>query len=274
MRRRELAHFSLAGHANADMESVSLRPDAERPSPDSQSVPRGQTPRDVLAPGQAARVEVVRLVRERRYEEALALLYRARAEAPNDAELGASIAQIKEFLAGAYARKLGGLDRIAPPVPIAAGRSPDPLLVARFVDGRSTFDDICQMSPLGRLRTLQVLISLYEGSPAGEPVPISTPPPPAVEPAPPTKRTSAPPPEAPSQSPIAAREVAVVAEPPAESERDRRFREAFARGTAAFVQRRVEEAVEAFRVCDELRPADGPAQVMLRRALLDFERRG
>ena len=58
-----------------------------------------------------------------------------------------------------------------------------------------------------------------------------------------------------------------------ESEDDRRYKEAFSLGTAAFVQRRFADAVAAFRRCDELRPGDKAAQVMLRRSQrdLDFE---
>jgi hypothetical protein len=243
------------------MESVNQRHDAPaagHAEPESRSLPRGS----------AARAEVVRLVRERRYEEALGLLYQARAEDPANAELQASIAQIKEFLAGAYAKKLGGLDRVAPPVPAASGRSPDEIMVARFADGISNFEDICQMSPLGRLRTLQVLIALYQGPSAAPPV-ASTPPPPAVEPeTPPTKRTGVASAPAPNAAPSSA---PAKSEPPrVESEEDRRYHEAFARGTAAFVQRRYADAVDAFRACTELRPEDGQAQVMLRWALRDY----
>lgn len=220
------------------------------------------------------RSEVVQLVREKRYEEALAVLYRARAELPADRELQASIEKIKEFLGGAYAKQLGGLDQVAGPIPVSAGRSPDALLVARYVDGSSTFNDIVEMCPLGRLRTLQVLVGLYTGkemaSPFSERTPLSrrqvvtiTTPEVAPDPGPPTMPT--PRLERGSQEPAPVSSPFSL--PVVESSEERRYREAFARGTAAFVQRRYAEAIEAFEACARMRPGDQAASVMLRRTL-------
>jgi hypothetical protein len=225
------------------------------------------------------RADVLVLLRERRYEEALAMLYRARAESPDSTELQKSIDQIKEFLIGAYAKRLGGLDQIAQQMPVNGTRSPDVVLVSRYINGGSTFGDISQMCPLGQLRTLQVLVGMYrkpDASPASaeieqtrsgmhtiapridESVPISVKLP-TDDDAPETARSTGSPP------------------PPVviETESDRRYKEAFSLGTAAFIQRRFADAVAAFRSCDELRPGDKPAAVMLRRAQkdLDFESR-
>ncbi|KYF96839.1 TRP-like protein [Sorangium cellulosum] len=240
--------------------------------PESREVPKS-TP---------VRAEIVRLVREKRYEEALAVLYRARAEAPEDRELQTSIERIKEFLAGAYAKRLGGLDQVAGPIPVSAGRSPDALLVARYIDGSSTFDDIVQMCPLGRLRTLQVLVGLYTGREVASPFSEKTPQswrrqmdtlPSAVssDPGPPTMperglQRRAPEPPAPTSAPSSAPFTPRVYE----TEEDRRYREAFARGTAAFVQRRYDEAIEAFEACARMRPGDSASSVMLRRARRDL----
>jgi tetratricopeptide (TPR) repeat protein len=222
------------------------------------------------------RADVLVLLREKRYEEALALLYRARAELPNSPELQKSIDQVKEFLIGAYAKRLGGLDRIAVPIPPIPGRSPDVVLLSRYIDGTSTYGDLAQMCPLGRLRTLQVLIEMYAQAPVSpaptEPeAPYSRPRPlddaarPAVvialshageEPAPDTARSAA----------VAPLEV--VEEPDA-----RRYRELFTLGTAAFIQRRYGDAIEAFEGCAALRPLDSPAEVMLRRCRRELESR-
>ena len=227
------------------------------------------------------RADVLVLLRERRYEEALAMLYRARAESPDSAELQKSIDQIKEFLIGAYAKRLGGLDQIAQQMPVSGARSPDVVLVSRYINGGSTFGDIAQMCPLGQLRTLQVLVGMYRKPDAppnsaeveqtrsgmhtiaprvDESAPISVRLP-SDDDAPETARsTGSPPPLVP-----------VVIE----TESDRRYKEAFSLGTAAFIQRRFADAVAAFRSCDELRPGDKAAAVMLRRAQkdLDFESR-
>lgn len=112
----------------------------------------------------ALRAELVPLLQAKRYEDALSLLYRARSVWPNDEELQVSIEQVKGFLVIKYARKLGGLDRVAPPLPGGSVRTPEVMLLSRYINGYSTFDDLAQVSPLGRLRTLQVLVSLYTES--------------------------------------------------------------------------------------------------------------
>jgi len=187
-----------------------------------------------------SRADVVGLVREKRYEEALAVLYRARSDSPGDLEIQRSIGQIKEFLIGAYAKRLGGLDQVAVRIPTSATSSPDALLVDRYIDGTSTFGDIAQVCPLGQLRTLQLLIELSSAEKA-----------------------------APEPGPV----VSFLSAPPAETEDDRRYRELFALGTTAFVQHRYAYAVEAFEACEELRPGDRAASVMLRRSRRDLEGR-
>jgi hypothetical protein len=221
------------------------------------------------------RADVLVLMREKRYEEALALLYRARSEAPGNAELQKSIDQIKEFLIGAYAKRLGGLDRIAKPIAPTSGRSPDMVLISRYIDGTSTFGDVAQMCPLGQLRTLQVLVGMY---PRIEP---ST----GADPAPPHSGLRAPgAPGAPAavvtliepdEEPVpeTARSVSLAAARPVETEDARQYREAFVLGTAAFIQRRFEDAIAAFETCARLRPSDNAAEVMLRRSLRDLESR-
>jgi len=223
------------------------------------------------------RADVLVLLRERRYEEALAVLYRARADSPDSAELQKSIDQIKEFLIGAYAKRLGGLDQIAQQMAVNTARSPDVVLVSRYIDGSSTFGDIAQMCPLGQLKTLQVLVGLYRkpdtapssvdlertrssgvhaiDSAVSEPAAFIANLPPD-QPAPDTARS-------PSELPLPA--------PVVETEEDRRYKQAFSLGTAAFIQRRFADAVAAFRDCDVLRPGDKGAQVMLRRAQRDLD---
>jgi hypothetical protein len=222
------------------------------------------------------RSDVLVLLRERRYEEALAVLYRARAESPGSSELQKSIDQIKEFLIGAYAKRLGGLDQVAKPMPPNVARSPDVVLVSRYIDGKSTLGDVAQMSPLGQLRTLQVLLGLYSrpespfaveaelprsgrrlldglaGQSAVAPlIELGEPPPPD------TARSA-------EIIPVAA---------PVETADARQYRETFALGTAAFIQRRFDDAVQAFEACARLRPGDAAAAVMIRRSLRDRESR-
>lgn len=216
------------------------------------------------------RADVLVLLREKRYEEALARLYQARSETPDSVELQKGIDQVKEFLIGAYAKRLGGLDQIAQSVAPQSGRSPDVVLLSRYIDGSTTYGDLAQMCPLGRLRTLQVLVEMYARAPAAPGAPKSGAEAPlsesrrldqlqaleaeaAEEPSPQTERSfsSAPP-------------------PPPEDPVTKSYREAFSRGTAAFIQGRFADAIEAFEACAELRPGDGAAEVMLRRARRDL----
>lgn len=225
------------------------------------------------------RSDVLVLLREKRYEEALARLYQARAETPDNLELQRGIDQVKEFLIGAYAKRLGGLDQVAKTVSPVAARSPDMVLLSRYIDGVTTYGDLAAICPLGRLRTLQVLIEMYAPKSAGgsgeieslararalESLPEARPPvdslPASDEPVrdvPPSSSTLPTPlPPSVDDSPEAAE-----------------YRAAFGRGTAAFIQCRFADAIAAFEICSKLRPGDAASDVMLRRARRDLESRG
>lgn len=222
-----------------------------------------RTTGDDLQRTDSLRWDIAALLRDKRYEEALALLYRARSEAPDDAQLEKSIEQVKAFLIGAYAKRLGGLDQIAAPVAKSLMRSADTVLVARYINGKSSMGDVAQICPLGQLRTLQVLVGLYCGaepprfdndSPLSgirEPTPQSSEPEAPEEPAPDTARSSS--------SGSGTRTL--------ERGEAQRYDHLFAVGTTAFVQRRYADAVEAFEECARLRPGDKAADVMVRRSL-------
>ncbi|RYZ09809.1 MAG: TRP-like protein [Myxococcales bacterium] len=235
-----------------------------------------------MTPGAEASAALVRsdvlvLLREKRYEEALARLYQARAESPGSVELQKGIDQVKEFLIGAYAKRLGGLDQVAKQMAPAAGRSPDMVLLSRYIDGATSYGDLAEICPLGRLRTLQVLVEMYAPKPASsnelearsgprplEALPHSSPRvevvTPSEESVPETARSGS------SLPPPASTKVDDSPEAIA-------YRAAFGRGTAAFIQQRFADAVTAFEECAQLRPGDKGADVMLRRARRDLESR-
>jgi tetratricopeptide (TPR) repeat protein len=237
---------------------------------------------DALQRIAAFRADIIALLREKRYEETLAALYRARAETPSDLELQRGIDQLKAFLIGTYAKRLGGLDRVATPIPLSALRTPDAVLLARYIDGTSTYGDLAEMCPLGQLRTLQVLVGLYGGS---EPPRVYGMEQPRIVGSEPSRAQHEPPTsglripegslssdglssadENEQKAPDTARSGAVAAVARAvQSEEERRYGELFARGTAAFVQGRYADAAESFRACLGLRPDDRGAAVMLRR---------
>jgi tetratricopeptide (TPR) repeat protein len=223
----------------------------------------------------SVRADVVALLREKRYEETLVALYRARAEAPGDRELQKSIDQLKEYLIGTYAKRLGGLDRVATPIPLSAVRTPDAVLVARYIDGTSTFGDLSQICPLGQLRTLQVLMGLYQGTEPpriyGMEAPRLYEEPPRsglrVPDGPDSSAPLTPAVDRESRPPDTARSAAVAEVIRAvETEETRRYKELFTQGTAAFVQGRYEDALAAFEACLQVRPNDRAADVMIRRA--------
>ncbi len=232
-----------------------------------------------MTPGAEAsalvRSDVLVLLREKRYEEALARLYQARAESPGSVELQKGIDQVKEFLIGAYAKRLGGLDQVAKQMAPAAGRSPDMVLLSRYIDGLTSYGDLAEICPLGRMRTLQVLVEMYAPKTSGdlearsgprplEPVPVTMPrievvtPTEEVEPETARSGSSLPPP---------------ASAPVDNSPEAREYRAAFGRGTAAFIQQRYADAVTEFEACTKLKPGDAAADVMLRRARRDFESR-
>ena len=226
------------------------------------------------------RADILVLLREKRYEEALARLYQARSESPDSAELQKGIDQVKEFLIGAYAKRLGGLDQIAKPVPPAAGRSPDVVLLSRYIDGTSTYGDLAQMCPLGRLRTLQVLMEIYprqSSLPGAEPeAPYSGPR--SVDSAAHLSGSEGladsdderPPETERSSSAIRLGEQVAA---PVETAEERSYREQFQLGTAAFVQRRYEDAIAAFEACKQQRVDDPRVDVMLRNVRRGLESR-
>lgn len=241
------------------------------------------------------RDDVAALLRERRFEDALSTLYRARAAAPSDTEIQTAIDQLKDFMVTTYARQLGGMDKVAPPVPTTAPKTSAGMMVAQYVDGRSTFGDIAQACPLGQLRTLQVLVDLYARRPN------------QTDLAPPASGLREPSAAAPDdEEPDTHRSPSVVAAAPrggygsqpaygygsqgatssvnpspstipgsrapfVSNETDREFKDWFAKGTAAFIQNRFSDAVDAFQECMKLRPEDKSVEVMLRRSLKDLQ---
>jgi len=100
-----------------------------------------------------AELEVVALVQDRRYEEALDALREVHGSRPGDVAVARSIRHLKRHLEGIYRRELegGALRMCAPP------RDAEQEVVARWVDGVATLEDVLDVSPLGRFRTLRTL---------------------------------------------------------------------------------------------------------------------
>jgi hypothetical protein len=228
-----------------------------------------------LTEGEAAGVDraaLERLLRERRYEEALLLLYRERTRAPEDAAITRGIRMLKEHLTVRYARELGSLDRI--PVLVAgadqlARATAEQRQVLRLVDGLATLGDVMQSSRLGRFETYRLLASMLERGLIGTrapslfmpavhlPEPAAKVPsePPATQPspvsapfsAPPvtTTRATAPPPPPPQSG-------ALPVEPAADE-----YELLFGRATEAYLSREHDTAILLYEQCLAQRPGDG-----------------
>lgn len=221
------------------------------------------------------------LVKSGRYEEALEMLYEARALRPTDASISRSIQHLKGRLIRRYARRLGCIDS----VPALTSQrettqtlGPEGFQVYRLIDGIASFDDIAVSSPLGRLRTLGILCELLESkrirldTVSDEPLPEGSPAPSAF---PVGHMASLPSPEpTPSMVPAADDAPSVhemdlrAPAPPSESiqidladDFDALFRDA----TRAYVVRDYAKARTLFERCATLRPDDRRVRVNLER---------
>jgi hypothetical protein len=106
-----------------------------------------------------AQLEVVTLVREKRYEEALELLQRARFERPTDAAVLKSIAHLEMHLERRRLRILGGPDAI---LALRSDVVGDEGTLAGLIDGHRTVAQILATTRLPRLEALRELVALRE----------------------------------------------------------------------------------------------------------------
>jgi hypothetical protein len=106
-----------------------------------------------------AQLEVVTLVREKRYEEALELLQRARFERPTDAAVLKSIAHLEMHLERRRMRILGGPDALLALRDDVVG---DEGTLAGLIDGHRTVAQILATTRLPRLEALRELVALRD----------------------------------------------------------------------------------------------------------------
>ena len=277
---------------------ITLHPGRE-PRPPQSSLPLiGLDDLDAVA---VDRDELVRLLREKRYEEALLFLYKERDRVPHDTSLTRGIHALKDHLTTRYARELGSLD-LAPQV-VARDEelrrlAPEQREVVRLIDGVATYGDILVSSRLGRFETYRTLaLMLKRGAIAvPEPLPSYPAPPPAtagkpsaaladpeIEQAPPTPRAGTVPPRPvamratpkPPAEPVATATPASTPVPPSASRSAPPpasprapadpYLELFERATAAYLRRDYDEALHLFEECVARRPGDRRAEHNLRR---------
>lgn len=186
----------------------------------------------------------VLLLREKRFEEALTVLYRLREHAPDNGSVARGIQHLKQRVLEGYLAQLGDLDRVPSRGPRAAdGLAPEAAALLRLVDGISCLGDLLESSRLGRLPTARLLVQLVDSGCAV-----------LGSPAPQLRLVPAPPPSAPRPAPV---------EPPRAPVAD--FALIFRQATAHYLSREYDDALRLFRRCLELHPDD-------RRTLHNIER--
>jgi tetratricopeptide (TPR) repeat protein len=111
------------------------------------------------------RTELEHLLSERRYEEALELLYAARRRNPNAPDIARGIQLLKQRLVRRYLHRLGNLDHVprTSRAPAEYGHLPEEArTLLRLCDGVSSYGDVARASRLGRYETYRMLAQLVE----------------------------------------------------------------------------------------------------------------
>ena len=274
--QRAMDYLESAGVKPAPPSQVERR----EPRPPQSSLPLiGLDDLDAAA---VNRGELVRLLREKRYEEALLFLYKERDRVPQDTSLTRGIHALKDHLTTRYARELGSLD-LAPHV-LASEEdqrrlAPEHREVIRLIDGIATYGDILVSSRLGRFETYRILALMLKRGAIAVPLP-----PPSyrapvettmrglpaaplahdIESSPPTPRAGTVPPR-----PVATPSPPSVRTPAAPPVSPRApvdpYVELFERATSAYLRRDYDEATHLFEECVARRPGDRRAEHNLRR---------
>lgn len=158
--RRELAQGNLQRAKWFFEEVLGRQPDHARALLGLSYVTRhSDRPAESGAALMEAQLEVVTLVREKRYEEALELLQRARFERPTDAAVLKSIAHLEMHLERRRMRILGGPDAL---LALRSDVVGDAGTLAGLIDGHRTVAQILATTRLPRLEALRELVALRD----------------------------------------------------------------------------------------------------------------
>jgi tetratricopeptide (TPR) repeat protein len=103
------------------------------------------------------RAELVRALKERRFEDALVLLEAARARAPEDGAIARGITAIRDHVVTRLARRLGGFEAILEARPANDSLAPEAQAVLDAIDGRATLGEVLARSQLDRYETCSMI---------------------------------------------------------------------------------------------------------------------
>lgn len=223
-----------------------------------------------------------RLLGDKRYEEALQVLYKERERAPRDSSISRGIRVLKEQLVVYYGRELGSLDRV--PVLVASEEvlsrlAPEQREVLRLLDGVATFGDVLGSSRFGRFETYRLLATLLKrGSITVRSPSVTMPavressPPPITRPSSGTislgrhvrvAEGSADETTTPAPPPVAQGSAPSFYPPPSRSAGD--FDRIFGQATEAYLCKDHAEAIRLYEQCLAVRPGDARAEHNLRK---------
>lgn len=238
---------------------------AHQPDAARELAPQASSPPRQAGDAAIDRAALERLLEEKRFEEALDLLYAQREISPDDAAVSRGIRAIKEHLILRYGRLLGSLDRVPVRERVRewAALPAEQRHVLRLVDGLASFGDVIHASHLGRFETYRLLCDMLEAGvlSARAPsvrMPVVRPPPlePSAEGAVPPSWSTPPPPSSMTVS------HAVLG-----SDGDA-YERSFSLATEAYLNRNFMEAARHYRACLTLRPDDPRAAHNLRKLTL------
>jgi hypothetical protein len=161
----DMLQAGMADHAVAAWtEVLHMQPDEPRALEYLRKAGVGTASSDeepVVPSGGSVRAELEQLLAERRYEEALQLLYAARRQAPEAPDISRGIQLIKQRLIRRYLHQIGNLDEVPRVVAVdPAALADEEQELVRLADGISSFGDIAQESRLGRFETYRRLAGL------------------------------------------------------------------------------------------------------------------
>jgi len=164
----DLYQSGLVDHAVAVWtEAVHVQPDDPRARDylRQAGVSVDETESPVPMHGHGTRAELEQLLAERRYEEALELLFEARRQNPTAPDISRGIQLLKQRLVRRYLHQIGNLDHV-PKLAIAEAEvgglklEEEERELLRLVDGISSFGDIAHESRLGRFETFRIFAKL------------------------------------------------------------------------------------------------------------------
>lgn len=134
-----------------------------RPAP--ADITTGELTEHLTSLPEGRRRQIDTLVKAGQFARALAMLDEEKARFPRNVSISYAISSVREIASRTYAARLNRLEMvpmIGRPQALEGHMSDGVRMVVRAIDGVSSFEDIVRTSPLGRMKTLEVLADLFD----------------------------------------------------------------------------------------------------------------